>query len=128
MTATLRAVLRRCIVVAVLTLVAGCRPPGQTSEPGGDSGPTQAATDTETTSESNDGETTPDGRPKPRCNQDGRVWDGHHPGCLYEVAGCCYDDPAAACNAAGCSDASCRVMEVSPAQIVCEEPASPAQS
>ena len=54
----------------------------------------------------------------PTCQDGGEVWDGKHEGCLYEVAGCCYDSPEAACAAAGCEE-DCQILESAPAQIAC---------
>jgi hypothetical protein len=56
----------------------------------------------------------------PDCGTIGRLWDGKHEGCLYEVGGCCYDTPEAACTAAGCGGTDCRVLESAPAQIFCD--------
>jgi hypothetical protein len=58
----------------------------------------------------------------------GRLWEGRAAGCLYEVSGCCYDTPAQACAAAGCEEDGCRVMEVIPAQIRCDEVTGTARS
>ncbi len=76
----------------------GTAPPG-TGEPGGPSRSTTAG-----------------------CKTGGVPWDGKHAGCLYEVAGCCYADAQAACQAAGCNGFECQVLESAPAQIVCRTP------
>jgi hypothetical protein len=55
----------------------------------------------------------------PDCGAKGRVWEGKLAGCLYEHGGCCYDTPAAACEAAGCTHETCRILESSPAQLYC---------
>ena len=49
----------------------------------------------------------------------GHAWDGKADGCVYEVAGCCYGTPEAACTAAGCPGDACRILESAPAQIAC---------
>lgn len=53
------------------------------------------------------------------CKAGGTTWNGKHEGCLYEVAGCCYPDAAAACTAAGCESDGCQILESAPAQVVC---------
>ncbi|MCR9164826.1 MAG: hypothetical protein ACE37F_15105 [Nannocystaceae bacterium] len=53
------------------------------------------------------------------CKAGGTAWDGKHEGCLYEVAGCCYGDAAAACAAAGCDGDGCQILESAPAQVAC---------
>ena len=53
------------------------------------------------------------------CKAGGAPWDGKQEGCLYEVAGCCYGDAQAACQAAGCEGTGCQVLESAPAQIAC---------
>ena len=63
-----------------------------------------------------------DASPEPApagCKAGGTPWDGKHAGCLYEVAGCCYGDAQAACQASGCEGTGCQVLESAPAQIVC---------
>jgi hypothetical protein len=131
MTATLWAVRCCYLVLAAVVFVVGCKPRTGSRGPDGDPDGTGATEAVQTPPEGEETSTMADGRPKPQCIEGGRIWDGHHTGCLYEVAGCCYDTPAAACTAAGCGGNDCRIMEFSPAQIVCEDApdsASPAQS
>jgi len=52
------------------------------------------------------------------CRAGGTEWAGKHEGCLYEVEGCCYPSPGAACAAAGCPK-GCQILESAPAQIRC---------
>jgi hypothetical protein len=105
--------LLRCLGVLALSL-ASCR---------ADSGTASAPGHTEETS-SGDAQKSQSALPgdrsdTPECGAQGRVWEGRLDGCLYEHAGCCYDTPAAACEAAGCSQESCRILESSPAQLYC---------
>jgi hypothetical protein len=39
--------------------------------------------------------------------------------CGYVVRGCCYTTAALACQAAGCSEESCTILESFPAQVSC---------
>lgn len=61
--------------------------------------------------------------PKPRppgCGPEGTTWNGKlGPHCLYEVHGCCYPSPEAACSAVDCAATRCQIIETSPAQVVC---------
>lgn len=59
----------------------------------------------------------------PTCADEGTPWDGKPGTCLYEHGGCCYPTPEAMCAAAGCETAHCLVMESSPAQARCADPA-----
>ena len=100
---------RRLALGLVVLAMVGCKKPGATTNP---DDPVASPPVEEPEPEPAD----PNAPPK--CTEKGRVWDGHHDGCLYEVAGCCYDTPEDACAAAGCAD-DCQVLESAPAQIAC---------
>lgn len=59
--------------------------------------------------------------PDPGPCVNGRLWDGKPVDCSYEHGGCCYDSAGRACEAAGCADGQCAVLESYPAQIRCGE-------
>lgn len=106
--------------VALLWMSSGCRSkPAPVPPPTGpltfDDDPGTASPATEPGGAADDG-----AKPAPAgCKAGGTPWDGKHAGCLYEVAGCCYDTAQAACQAAGCEGKGCQVLESAPAQIVC---------
>lgn len=101
--------MRRFALVLVLAVV-GCKKGGSTTTP------EDPVTSPEPTSVEPAQREDPNAPPK--CTEKGRVWDGHHEGCLYEVRGCCYDAPQDACEAAGCPE-DCQILESAPAQIAC---------
>jgi hypothetical protein len=102
-------VIRRVALAVLLLATVACKKGGATTSP---DDPVASPPAGETPDEPAD----PNAPPK--CTEAGRVWDGHHEGCLYEVGGCCYDGPEDACEAAGCAK-DCQILESSPAQIAC---------
>lgn len=100
-------------VLATWISGSGCRGDKQASTP--DTEPPRATPDDAVT----DGPEDAAASPKPGCAEGGRPWDGKLEGCLYEVEGCCYDTPAAACAAASCAEDRCQILESAPAQVAC---------
>ena len=104
-------------LVSIAILVAACKPTTASQAP-------DASPDAPTSSPANDDEPAP-GAPRepPACAADGTPWNGKPGTCFYEHGGCCYPTPEAMCEAAGCDTGRCVIMESSPAQARCTEPA-----
>jgi hypothetical protein len=103
-------------LVSVALVLAACKPTTAARAPG-------ESPDTPTSAPASDVEPEPEPSETPRCAADGTPWDGKPGTCFYEHGGCCYPTPEAMCAAAGCGPGQCAIMESSPAQARCREPA-----
>ena len=109
----------RFLGLALLVVVtASCK---QTAPKGGQSESPRTPATAAAQGEGKSDEAGEEGRAEdpPDCAAGGAVWDGKL-SCLYEVGGCCYDNPAQACAAGGCDTERCQVVESAPAGVYCE--------